>query len=269
MTFLLVDDDANLVHRLSELLFERSWDVRVAFSGAEAQGLIQSQCFDIALIDLLLPPDYAREGLDLLRVINRRYGSETIVLMMTQKDSRTTEITADAMRLGAHYFLDKTSTIFEEKLMTMIDEAVATKRRRVFLSHGHNELLLLRLKNFVATSLKLDSVVLKELPSRGLTVVEKLERASEKCSFAVILLTRDDEQHDGTLRARQNVVHELGFFQGKYGRQNVVLLAERGVELFTNISGILRVEFDPQHFDSCFEELRREMQPAFPSEALL
>jgi CheY-like chemotaxis protein len=238
-------------------------------SVAEAQGLIQTQCFDVALIDLLLPPDYAREGLELLRAINRRYHSETIALMMTPKDSRITEIAADAMRLGAHYFLDKTSPVFEEKLMTMIDEAVAYKRRRVFLSHGHNELLLLRLKNFLATSLKLDTVVLKELPSRGLTVVEKLERASEKCSFAVILLTRDDEQHDGALRARQNVIHELGFCQGKYGRQNVVLLAERGVELFTNISGIVRVEFDPQHFDSSFEELRREMQSAFPGEPVL
>jgi CheY-like chemotaxis protein len=215
MTVLLVDDDKYLVQRLSQLLFERSWDVRIAFSGAEAESLIQTQCFDIALIDLLLPPDYAREGLELLRAIRRRYGAESIVLMMTQKDTRTTEIAADAMRLGAHYFLDKTSPIFEEKLITMMDEAVAAKRLRVFFSHGHNELLLLRLKNFLATSLKLDTVVLKELPSRGLTVVEKLERASEKCSFAIILLSRDDEQHDGALRARQNVIHELGFFQGK------------------------------------------------------
>ena len=50
-------------------------------------------------------------------------------------------------------------------------------------------------------------------------------------------------RHGVDIRARQNVVHEIGFFQGKYGRSRVVLLAEQGVEIFTNISGIVRIDF--------------------------
>jgi predicted nucleotide-binding protein len=102
-------------------------------------------------------------------------------------------------------------------------------------------------------------IILSEERSRGLTVVEKLERASEICCFAVILMTKDDQQNNGGLRARQNVIQEIGFFQGKYGRKNVVLLAERGVELFTNISGIVRIEFDAEHFEECYEPLRNEL----------
>src|ERR1035437_2115799 len=100
--------------------------------------------------------------------------------------------------------------------------------------------------------------------SRGLTIVEKLERVSEECWFAVILMTKDDEQKDGGVRVRQNVVHEIGFFQGKYGRKNVVLLAERGVEVFSNISGIVRIDFEPNHFGEAFEDLRREIEAALP-----
>jgi predicted nucleotide-binding protein len=136
-------------------------------------------------------------------------------------------------------------------------------RQNIFISHGHNELLKLRLKDFVATRLEQTPVVLSEQPSQGLTVVEKLERVSEKCCFAVVLMTKDDELMGGGVRSRQNVIHEIGFFQGKYGRRNVVLLTERGVEMFTNISGIVRLEFDPDHFEEVFEPLRVEFEAAF------
>jgi predicted nucleotide-binding protein len=176
--------------------------------------------------------------------------------MMTEQRSGTTELTADAMRLGAQYFLDKSSPVFDDKLINMITEAAAEARRRVFLSHGQNELLRLRLMNFLNSRLGVETTVLMDLPNKGMTIVEKLERASERCCVAVILLTKDDDQPDGSARARQNVIHELGFFQGKYGRQNVVLLAERGVELFSNISGIVRIDFDQNSFEAAFEALR-------------
>jgi predicted nucleotide-binding protein len=120
--------------------------------------------------------------------------------------------------------------------------------------------LPVKLQDFLHRRLGQSPIILAEQPSRGLTVVEKLERVSEMCSFAVILMTKDDQQVDGGLRARQNVIHEIGFFQGKYGRKNVVLLAERGIELFTNISGIIRIEFEPEHFEECYEPLRKELE---------
>ena len=96
----------------------------------------------------------------------------------------------------------------------------------------------------------------------SITIVEKLERVSQLCTFAVIVMTRDDEIKDGGLRARQNVVHELGFFQGKFGRRNVVLLVEGGVELFSNISGIVYIGFDRANIEGAFESLRLEIEDA-------
>jgi predicted nucleotide-binding protein len=66
----------------------------------------------------------------------------------------------------------------------------------------------------------------------------------------VVLLTGDDEgrqrgaEQELQPRARQNVILELGFFVGALGRQRVVLLYEDGVELPSDISGVLYLPLD-------------------------
>ena len=40
-------------------------------------------------------------------------------------------------------------------------------------------------------------------------------------------------------RARQNVVLETGYFMGKLGRDHVVLLADKGIEIPSDLSGIV------------------------------
>ena len=130
----------------------------------------------------------------------------------------------------------------------------------IFISHGHAELLKLQLKDFVREKLGKKAVILSEQPNNGMTIVEKLEAVSEKCNKAIILLTKDDEMADGSMRGRQNVIHEIGFFQGKYGRRNVILLQEEGVESFTNISGIVYIQFNRDHFPEVFEPLRNELE---------
>lgn len=178
---------------------------------------------------------------------------------MTQRDQGTVAIVSEAMELGARYFFDKNDDRIVENVMAKIESIEAERRSGIFISHGHNELLKLKLKDFVENRLKRKAVVLSEQPSAGMTVVEKLERVSNECSSAIILMTCDDALQDGGVRARQNVIHELGFFQGKYGRNKVVLLVEEGLELFSNVSGIVYIHFDPNNFNAAFESLRLEI----------
>lgn len=61
---------------------------------------------------------------------------------------------------------------------------------------------------------------------------------------AVLLFTADDlgkakAEADEKPRARQNVVFEAGYFMGKLGRNRTVLLAEHGVELPSDLSGVV------------------------------
>lgn len=118
---------------------------------------------------------------------------------------------------------------------------------RVFIVHGHNE----ELKEKVARTverLKLSPIILHEQSNEGKTIIEKFEKHSN-VSFAIVLLTYDDfgntkSEKEGNKRARQNVVLELGYFLAKIGRQNVMPLYEEGVELPSDISGVLYTLID-------------------------
>lgn len=132
----------------------------------------------------------------------------------------------------------------------------ATKVNKVFISHGHNEVAKLKLKNFVRERLGMEPVILAEQADLGLTVVEKLEKYGPECDFALIVLTADDQTVSGAARARQNVTHEIGFFHGVLGRDRVLLLKQSGVELFSNISGLIYKEFERDNIESVFEDIR-------------
>lgn len=140
--------------------------------------------------------------------------------------------------------------IFPEKKTTpkaQSKQKPKTNGKDVFIVHGHNE----EIKHNVArtlTSLKLNPVILHEQSNEGLTVIEKFEKFSE-VEFAVILLTFDDygnvkNEKANKKRARQNVILELGYFLAKLGRSKVLPLYEDGVELPSDISGVLYTKID-------------------------
>lgn len=258
MKLLLVEDDQQFAIRCTAHLLKSGVDVEYASSAEAAEAKIAATRFDVAIIDLMLPPGFAEEGIRVLQNI-KRANKDTLCVMASIKKDATTEVVARAMEGGANFFFDKNQPRVIERLTAKVQTLFRTMNNSIFISHGHNETLLLKLQRFLENRMSRKTLVLSEFPSQGRTVVEKLEAAATKCGSAIVLLTKDDEMQDGGKRARQNVIHEIGFFQGKYGRQNVVLVAERGVELFTNISGIVRIDFESEHFESTFEPIRVEL----------
>ena len=77
-------------------------------------------------------------------------------------------------------------------------------------------------------------------------------------------MTGDDMAADGEIRARENVMHEIGFFQGKYGLSNVVLLHEAGVNIPSNIHGLVYISFPKDTIEATFGELMRELKVILP-----
>lgn len=136
---------------------------------------------------------------------------------------------------------------------------------KVFIVYGHDadarEQLELTLRR-----LKLEPVVLQNVPSSGTTVIEKLEIHSE-VSFACVLLTPDDEGYrrdhseEKRYRARQNVVLELGMFLSKLGRQRVAILHKGDLELPSDIHGLLYIQFS-QRVEEVRDRLAAELQEA-------
>ena len=96
----------------------------------------------------------------------------------------------------------------------------------------------------------------------GHTIRDILEDMVAKSSFAVLVMTAEDEQQSGQMRARQNVVHEAGLFQGRLGFARAIMLLEEGVEEFSNVQGVQYIRFAKNNIKETFGEvlatLRRE-----------
>ena len=78
-------------------------------------------------------------------------------------------------------------------------------------------------------------------------------------------MTGDDDIGIGAPRARENVMHEIGFFQGKYGLANVCLLHEEGTNIPSNIHGLVYIPFPKDLVSAAFGVLGRELRAAFPN----
>jgi predicted nucleotide-binding protein len=129
----------------------------------------------------------------------------------------------------------------------------------IFISHGNSNLWK-DVARFIEHELECEALVLQEQPNRGRTIIEKLEEETQRCHFAIIIMTAEDEQLDGSYRTRQNIVHEIGFCQGVFGRQCVLVLKQNGVQDFANLSGIVYEEFYGNNIKSTFEKIRIELE---------
>lgn len=132
---------------------------------------------------------------------------------------------------------------------------------KVFLSHGRSEVWK-DVARYIEKELDIEVIELSEAANKGRTIIQKLDEESDECEFAIIIQTAEDEMSSGTMRARQNVVHEIGFFQGKFGLNNVLFLKENGVEDFSNIDGIVYESFNKDSISSTFHRIRKEIESA-------
>lgn len=131
----------------------------------------------------------------------------------------------------------------------------------IFIVHGHNEEMKQTVARIVSR-LGLNPIILHEQPNGGKTIIEKFESNAESINFAIILLSADDlaaavrdlngvkdeelRQHM-EMRARQNVVFEMGYFAGKLGRANVFFLLQDEVSKPGDLDGIVYTAYDAAH----------------------
>ena len=151
---------------------------------------------------------------------------------------------------------------FELRSHSELERPTREVPRRVFVSHGRATYWY-AVQNYIEKDLEIDTLELAQQPNEGRTVLQKLQEESDKCSFAVIVMSGDDRDADGVARARENVVHEIGWFQAKYGLSGVALLHEEGTNIPTNIAGVVYVPFPRDHVEATFGVLLRELQAFF------
>jgi predicted nucleotide-binding protein len=130
---------------------------------------------------------------------------------------------------------------------------------RIFIGHGQSPIWR-ELKDFVFHRLDLPWDEFNREPIAGITTTERLNEMISSAMFAFLIMTAEDEQPDDSIRARQNVVHEAGLFQGKLGLRKAIILLEDGCSEFSNIYGLSQIRFPRGKISASFEEVRMVLE---------
>jgi len=136
----------------------------------------------------------------------------------------------------------------------------------VFIGHGRSELWR-DLKDHLQDKHGFQIQAYEVGARAGHAVRDILEEMLDASSFAVLVMTGEDISADGTPRARQNVVHEVGLFQGRLGFNRAVVLLEEGTEVFTNIEGIAQLRFGRGNIRETFGDVVATIRREFPGES--
>lgn len=157
--------------------------------------------------------------------------------------------------------IERVFEIFEDAVHNSVVEAERPKPLKIFIGHGRNEQWKL-LRDHLRDLHKMEVVAYETGARAGHTIRDILEEMAGDSTFAVLVFTGEDEQADGQMRARQNVVHEAGLFQGTLGFSRAVILLEDGVENLSNVDGIQYIPFSRENIREAFGDvvatIRRE-----------
>jgi DNA-binding NtrC family response regulator len=117
---LIIDDEAAICESLTMLLEDDGYLVQSAQDGEEGLALLDTQAFDLILLDFQLPD---RNGLEILKVIRERDPAMAVIMITAYG---TPENAVAAIQGGAANFIAKPWT--NEKLQADVRAAIARKR---------------------------------------------------------------------------------------------------------------------------------------------
>lgn len=272
----IVDDDFGM-DALCDALKYRGCDVnRIATVEAARSQMTDLLASDLVVLDIILPQSMTAlnvleaktGGMQLHREIRERSREQRILAYTATNDA----VVIDALRDDPNtVYLSKweppslKDVLYRVYGMLGIEEVLPP--RRSFIVHGQDETAKLELKNYLQNTLHLpEPIILHEQPNMGRTVIEKFEDYASSACLAFVLLTPDDQgasiddSDDLKRRARQNVILELGWFLGKFGRSGgrVILLHQGPLELPSDLHGVVYIDIS-NGIAASGEKIRQEV----------
>jgi len=126
---------------------------------------------------------------------------------------------------------------------------------RVFILHDANPQWL-KVKHFIEERCGLETDDFgPAVDLAGDSLASKIRDPLSRCGFAVCILGADIPH--GLQRPQQRIVHQTGILHGTYGFGRVAILIEDGCDIFTNISGLIRMVFPKGNVEAKFVDLHR------------
>jgi hypothetical protein len=132
--------------------------------------------------------------------------------------------------------------------------------RGVFVAHGANPQWR-QVQGFLEDYCGLPVFGLSS-QAHGADLANQIRANLAECGFGVCVLTAESAGPGDLGYADQSVVHQAGLLQGRYGFRRVAILVEQGCEAFSNVAGLIRLDFPKGHIETTFwhleQMLRRE-----------
>src|SRR5665213_1228820 len=126
--------------------------------------------------------------------------------------------------------LQKIFDVFERNLaVSLVKKETKTKSPVVFIGHGKSKQWR-DLKDHLQDKHHYVVEAYEVGARAGHTIRDILDDMLLKSSFAVLVMSAEDETSEGNFKPRLNVVHELGLFQRKLGFSRAIVLLEEGAE---------------------------------------
>jgi CheY-like chemotaxis protein len=256
---LLVENDTDQARPFIHALADDGFHVTHVGSASRALKAIDSDEFDLAVLDILMPTGKSfhprstaggtKTGLSLAREIRKRKPGLPLVALTYSEDREVRD-----------WFGRDKSVLYLHKSRTKPAQLPRLIRRRLglgesplkmFIVHGRDHAVVDELRGYLRDTLGLgDPVILGEQPSLGRTWIEQLEHHVEDMDLVFVLMTPDDIGGlSGSVdapqeRARQNVIFEYGFFLGALRRHSgrVLLLHKGQCEVPSDIGGVAYID---------------------------
>jgi predicted nucleotide-binding protein len=274
MAVLIVEDDRFYASRIVELLGDSGIESLRASSAEEALRT-KADSYDAAIIDVMLPNDPTASGISTEEcrggfltgvALARRLRREkpNLKLVLITGDVWGSEHESWARSQGIPVVLKSDGQQAIRATLQGLELLDRESGPRSFIVHGHDEIALLQLKNYVQNTLGWpEPIILREQPNSGRTLIEKIEDFAGLIECVFVLLTPDDPTltKDNPRRSRQNVIFELGFFFAQLGRQSgrVIVLYKGPNELPSDIQGIVWIGI-ADGIEAAGEQIRREVE---------
>jgi predicted nucleotide-binding protein len=131
----------------------------------------------------------------------------------------------------------------------------------IFIGHGHSGQWR-DLKDHLQDHQGLQVEAYESRQRAGFTTQEVLESMLDKCNFALLVLTGEDIDAEGEAHARENVIHELGLFQGRLGFRRAIVLLEEGCTEPSNIFGLNHIRFTKGTIREAFGDVMAALRGA-------
>src|SRR5690606_12981507 len=140
--------------------------------------------------------------------------------MITNNQDSVSEIEELLKKIS---MLNEDALRMELEKLSVKSKSIAKGGGKIFIGHGRSKLWA-RVQLFLKDDLDLGTIVFEDESRTSQSIIEVLSEFLNEASFAILILTAEDETADLKVRARQNVIHEAGLFQGRLGFDKVIIL---------------------------------------------